>query len=94
MAWREKRRIHWKKALTPGEVNHLIQKVPGELVIHFRWASVGGIEPLLCHPFPVTAEAAAQYNIRTTVVPAQSTIPALVDAIVDYFARQKEEAAV
>jgi uroporphyrinogen III methyltransferase/synthase len=43
---------------------------------------------------PVTAEAAAQYNIQTKVVPAQSTIPALVDAIVDYFAKQKEEAPV
>ena len=62
MAWRDKRRIHWRKALTPGEVNHLIQKVPGEVVIHFRWASVGGVEPLLCHPFPVTAEAALGYE--------------------------------
>jgi uroporphyrinogen III methyltransferase/synthase len=43
---------------------------------------------------PVTAEAAAQYNIQTTVVPPQSTIPALVGAIVDYFAKQKEEATV
>jgi uroporphyrinogen III methyltransferase/synthase len=35
---------------------------------------------------PVTAEAAAQYNIKTTIIPTQYTIPALVDAIVDYFA--------
>ena len=62
VAWREQRRIHWRKALTPGELNHLIQRVPGELIIHFRWASVGGIEPLLCHPFPVTAEAALGYE--------------------------------
>ena len=62
VAWRDKRRIHWRKALTPGEVNHLIQKVPGEVIIHFRWASVGGVEPLLCHPFPVTAEAALGYE--------------------------------
>ena len=33
VAWRDKRRIHWRKALTPGEVNHLIQKVPGEVII-------------------------------------------------------------
>ena len=43
---------------------------------------------------PVTAEAASQYNIQTTVVPAQSTIPSLVDAIVGYFEKQKEEATV
>jgi hypothetical protein len=62
VAWRDKRRIHWRKALTPGEVNHLIQQVHGEVIIHFRWASVGGVEPLLCHPFPVTAEAALGYE--------------------------------
>ena len=32
---------------------------------------------------PVTAEAASQYNIHTTIMPAQYTVPALVDAIVD-----------
>jgi uroporphyrinogen III methyltransferase/synthase len=36
---------------------------------------------------PVTAEAAAQYDIRTTILPAQYTLPALVEAIVDYFSR-------
>jgi len=34
---------------------------------------------------PVTAEAAAQYNIRSTIVPAEYTVPALVDAIVEHF---------
>jgi uroporphyrinogen III methyltransferase / synthase len=36
---------------------------------------------------PVTAEAAAQYKIQSTIIPAQYTIPALVDAIVEYYAR-------
>ena len=35
----------------------------------------------------VTAEAAAQYNIRSTIVPTDYTVPALVDAIVEHFAR-------
>ena len=34
---------------------------------------------------PVTAEAAAQFNIQTAIIPASYTIPALVDAIVEYF---------
>jgi uroporphyrinogen III methyltransferase/synthase len=34
---------------------------------------------------PVTAEAAAQHNIRTTIVPQSYTIPALVEAIVRHF---------
>ena len=34
---------------------------------------------------PVTAEAAAQLGIEATVVPREFTIPALVDALVDFF---------
>mgnify|MGYP001292079121 CR=1 FL=1 len=34
---------------------------------------------------PVTAEAATQYGIRTTIMPTQYTVPALVDAIVHHF---------
>jgi uroporphyrinogen III methyltransferase / synthase len=36
---------------------------------------------------PVTAAAASQYNIQTTIMPKTYTIPALVDAIVDHFQR-------
>lgn len=41
---------------------------------------------------PVTAEAATQHGIRTTVLPAQYTIPALVSAIADYFEKQMKAA--
>ena len=39
---------------------------------------------------PVTAEAAAHNNIQTTVMPAQYTVPALVEAIVEHFVKQRE----
>jgi uroporphyrinogen III methyltransferase/synthase len=38
---------------------------------------------------PVTAEAAARYQIQSTIVPSAFTVPALVDAIVEYFDKQK-----
>jgi uroporphyrinogen III methyltransferase/synthase len=38
---------------------------------------------------PVTAEAAAQYHIQTTIVPSQYTIRGLADAIVEYFERRE-----
>jgi uroporphyrinogen III methyltransferase / synthase len=38
---------------------------------------------------PVTAEAAEQYNIHSTIVPQEYTIPGLVHAIVDYFAARR-----
>jgi uroporphyrinogen-III synthase len=37
----------------------------------------------------VTAEAAQQCGIQTTIMPASYTIPALVDAIVKYFAIER-----
>ena len=40
---------------------------------------------------PVTAEAAAQCQIQTTIMPSQYTVPALIAAIVDYFAQAKAE---
>jgi uroporphyrinogen III methyltransferase/synthase len=38
---------------------------------------------------PVTAEAAERLNIATSIMPSQSTIPALVEAIVEYVAKRQ-----
>jgi uroporphyrinogen III methyltransferase/synthase len=43
---------------------------------------------------PVTAEAAQQLGIRTTIMPSTYTIPALVEAIVDYFAQKTRASSV
>jgi len=53
VAWREKSEVRWAKNLGPQEVAKLLPRIDGEVVIHFRWASVGGVDPKLCHPFPV-----------------------------------------
>ena len=44
---------------------------------------------------PVTAEAAGRLNIATTIMPAESTVPALIEAIVERFGdrRNREEEA-
>jgi len=42
---------------------------------------------------PVTAEAAARFNIETTILPAHYTVPSLVDAIVEHFESQAIVAA-
>ena len=39
---------------------------------------------------PVTAEAAQQLGIETTVMPSDYTVPHLVDALVEHFSRQPE----
>jgi uroporphyrinogen III methyltransferase/synthase len=38
---------------------------------------------------PVTADAASRSGITTTIMPARYTVPALVDAIAEYFQKQK-----
>jgi len=53
VAWRSKGEVRWTKNLGAVEVHQLVRKLKGEVVIHFRWASVGGVNPQLCHPFPV-----------------------------------------
>ena len=57
VAWREDGVVRWNKGLDPDELERLIAELPGEIVIHFRWASVGEVTPKLCHPFPVSAKA-------------------------------------
>jgi len=47
-------------------------------------------EAAASEPATVTAEAAAQCQIKTTIVPSTYTVPALVAAIVDYFEQQKQ----
>lgn len=60
VGWRQGEKVHWQKNLGPQEVDALIQRLKGEIVIHFRWASVGGVSGRLCHPFPVNREASTK----------------------------------
>ena len=53
VAWRENDEVNWIKNLEPDEIEDLLPQLTGEVVIHFRYASVGGVNPRLCHPFPV-----------------------------------------
>ena len=68
VAWREGNRVRWRKNLKVGQVAHLIREVKGEVVIHFRWASVGGVNPRLCHPFPVSRKAGLAFHGKTKAV--------------------------
>jgi predicted glutamine amidotransferase len=62
VAWRENGNVRWFKGLEPDELEMLIAGLSGEIVIHFRWASVGEVTPKLCHPFPVTANATTRLS--------------------------------
>lgn len=60
MAWQEGREISYLKGLSAESAHKAIATVKGAVVIHFRWATVGGQLDTLCHPFPVTAFASAK----------------------------------
>jgi predicted glutamine amidotransferase len=62
VAWREDGEVRWFKGLEPDELEPLIANLTGEIVIHFRWASVGEVTPKLCHPFPITACATTRLS--------------------------------
>ena len=62
VAWRVKGEVRWFKGLEPEELELLIAGLSGEIVIHFRWASVGEVTPKLCHPFPITASATTRLS--------------------------------
>ncbi len=54
VAWRDGDGVRWMKGLALAEVEALVPTLPGEIIVHFRIASVGEVVPALCHPFPVT----------------------------------------
>lgn len=62
VGWRQRGRVHWMKNLAADEVHQLLSQLEGEVVIHFRWASVGGVDARLCHPFPVNAAASTKLS--------------------------------
>lgn len=57
IAWREQARVHWLKSNRVSEILRIANAKAGEIVIHFRIASVGRVCNELRHPFPVSRRA-------------------------------------
>lgn len=57
MAWEGDGAIQWMKTDDVEELHAHSLRLWRTVVIHARWASVGGVNPLLRHPFPITREA-------------------------------------
>ena len=91
LAWREGGRVRWQKNLTTGEVVTLLKKLEGEVVIHFRWASVGGVDARLCHPFPITPKASVSLSgMAESVLFHNGTWSGYVDALMRLEQHRKE----
>ena len=68
VAWRQDGGVRWLKGLDVEQLASLVPRLPGEIVVHFRWASVGEAVPALCHPFPVTRAATTRLSGRARAV--------------------------
>ena len=79
------RRIDVVTFTSASAVRHFVRVLGAEPAADLlRTATVASIGP-------VTAEAATQCSIQTTIMPSSYTIPALVEAIVEYFSEKGAE---
>lgn len=53
VAWVENGRPQYVKNVDANFIHNILQTKKGQVVAHFRIATVGGIQPVLCHPFPI-----------------------------------------
>lgn len=77
------RRIDVVTFTSPSAVRNMVRVLGAEPAADLLQATV------VASIGPVTAEAATHANIRTTIMPEQYTVPALVDAIVKHFAVER-----
>jgi len=68
IAWRKAGAVEWLKTNDVAEIYKLARTMKGELVIHFRIASVGGVCSELRHPFPVSRKCKLLDRGRTGAV--------------------------
>lgn len=54
IAWVQHNKVQWMKGLSVEGIDALLEIIEGPVVIHFRYATVGGKRPSLCHPFPIS----------------------------------------
>ena len=57
LAWLSGKHAQYEKGLSVAEIHDFLRRLNGPAIVHFRIASVGGVNPDLCHPFPVTHRA-------------------------------------
>lgn len=60
IGWWSRGTLHYVRDLTVAQLCEYLPKLPRPALLHFRWATHGGIWPDLIHPFPVGP--AAIYN--------------------------------
>jgi hypothetical protein len=71
IAWREPNpetgavEVVWEKGLDLDEIQEYCARVPMPYIAHFRVPSCGGLNAVLCHPFPIEVESSLALSGRT-----------------------------
>jgi hypothetical protein len=65
-------KVQWMKGLKVEDLMEFQYITGSPFMIHFRWASVGGVKPELTHPFPVTKNAGTALQGRANMVMAHN----------------------
>ncbi len=68
VAWRDGKHVVWRKSDDVREIHRLATIAKGEIVIHFRVASVGSVCAELRHPFPVDYRASLKARGKAKAV--------------------------
>jgi hypothetical protein len=68
IAWRDGKHVVWRKSDDVREIHRLAGIAKGEIVIHFRIASVGAVCAELRHPFPVDYRASLKARGKAKAV--------------------------
>jgi hypothetical protein len=59
-AWTERGAVYYLKGMTLAALDRNLREVPGPVVVHFRYATVGKVSKALCHPFAVMPRPGAK----------------------------------
>jgi len=60
VAYRAGGMVHWNKGLNLEQSLRLAATLPLPYMLHLRYATVGGKDPRLCHPFPIDQNASTK----------------------------------
>lgn len=65
-AWRHGETVRWRKGVSLKKLQDMAAGLPLPYVMHVRYATVGGVDRRLTHPFPLDAVASLTLRGKTT----------------------------
>lgn len=64
LAWAMGDLVRYRKGLTWRQARDLLAKIPRPALLHFRWATHGGLDRAMTHPFPIGPKALSSRKLN------------------------------